>query len=493
MPNALEQLAEMVRRAEATATAETLETEIQQASRELRAAEERNREAQERLRDVKPARRRELDQIQVEEQQLKELIQKAAQFKSHLESSDQVEQLITETRNDLDRRRREANAAIETIDRELVEARRDLQTAMQHYQEVRVKLDRLKPELASEFAADDRIFSEADIYFPGGQARALEKEIEAGGQYFDQLSRPEQYAQMKIWIGRLRRLQASDLTPEDVVLTNRLFGTLVGISKRYEPGYIEAFRQDYKADWDVFVAEAQDELKHAVDNSRSRAESERQQREQQHVLEERRRQAREEAQQAIAELKGVIASYDLPSEGVEEFRAVLRKVTGYGMSDEELLRLVSPYRDIISEGSEFRALRRNLDRLDQGNGHVESRADDIGDVLDVTEGMKVMMIGGARREDVRRQLQELFQFRRLDWEDYEGTKPALLDSMEQRIRNRGVDLVLILKSFISHHVPERFRPLCQQYDIPCLMVEQGYGAAQITKTLRTGLLHKVDR
>ena len=490
MPNPLDKLSEMVRRAEATATAATLEAEIEEAARALRDAEERNRHAQDGMRDRKPSLRKELEQIQIEEQQLRELIQKAAQFKSHLDSSDEVERLITETRDDLDARRREAQTALAAIDGEIVEARRELEGAMRHYHELRQKLDRLQPELASHFASTDRLYFDANIYFPGGQARALEKEIEDGAQYFDQLSRPEQYAQMKIWIGRLRRLQNSDLTPDDIVLTNRLFGTLVGISKRYEPGYIEAFRQDYKADWDVFVADAQDELKQAMETSRSRQETERQQREHQHHQEERRRQAREEAQQAIRELKEVIATYDVPREGLDEFRAVLRKVTGYGTSDEELLRLVLPYRDVITEGSEFRALRRNLERLEAGNGSEETRTEDISDLLEATQGMRVMMVGGARREDVRRQLQELFQFRKLDWEDYEGTKPALLDSMEQRIRNRGVDLVLILKSFISHHVPERFRPLCQQYDIPCLMVEQGYGAAQVSRTLRAGLLHR---
>ena len=41
-----------------------------------------------------------------------------------------------------------------------------------------------------------------------------------------------------------------------------------------------------------------------------------------------------------------------------------------------------------------------------------------------------------------------------------------------------MDLVLILKSFIGHHVPERLRPLCEQNGIPCLMVDRGYGPAR---------------
>ena len=109
------------------------------------------------------------------------------------------------------------------------------------------------------------------------------------------------------------------------------------------------------------------------------------------------------------------------------------------------------------------------------------------DVLAVTNGRRAVMIGGSVREDVRKTLQRLFEFDRLDWEPYEDAKPAALDSLEQRVRNHGVDLVLILRSFVGHHVTERLRPLCEQEEIPCLMVDRGYGLAQVGETLRRGL------
>ena len=148
-----------------------------------------------------------------------------------------------------------------------------------------------------------------------------------------------------------------------------------------------------------------------------------------------------------------------------------------------------PYRELVAGGNGLRALRRNLDRVRQ----EEAKDDETlqvryEDLISATQGRRVLMIGGSVREDVRRTLQRLFEFDRLEWEPYEDAKPAMLDSLEQRIRNRGVDLVLILKSFIGHHVPERLRPLCEQYDIPCLMVERGYGPAQVGETLRRGLL-----
>jgi hypothetical protein len=495
MNTALDRLAEMVRRAEANATSQKLEAEIKEAAEQLRIAEARNRAAHETLQDATLRRSRDLDEVEVQEQQLKELIQKAAKFKSHLEASTEVESLITSVRNEIDTKRRTAREELDAAEREADEARRELPAAMQRNQDLRRTLDRLQPELAEHFVSDDRLAQQADIYFPAGQLRALEQEVDDSGRHFGALSRPEQYAQLKIWIGRLRRLQSMDLSEEDQMHARRIFPMLVEISKRHEPGYIEAFRQEFRTNWDVFIAQAQEELQQAAALSRQKVESERQQREQQKLLEQKRRHAREEAQTAIEELKGVIAGFDLPNEGMDEFRTALRKVTGHGTSDPELLELVLPYRELIAEGGEFRALRRNLDRLQQERDAAEEAqapGEDISDLLSVTKGMKVVMIGGARREDVRRQLLQLFEFGRLDWEDYEGTKPAMLDSLEQRIRNRGIDLMLILKRFISHHVPERFRPLCEQYGIPCLMVEQGYGAAQVTRTLRNGLLQRQD-
>ena len=36
-------------------------------------------------------------------------------------------------------------------------------------------------------------------------------------------------------------------------------------SRQYEPGYIEAFRQDFSTDWSSYVAEAQEQLVQAIE------------------------------------------------------------------------------------------------------------------------------------------------------------------------------------------------------------------------------------
>ena len=493
MTPALERLEELVRQAEAKTRAKKLGGETQKAAAHFREVEQRARRAAQRLRDVRPARLRDLEQAESDEHHLKDLIRKLAQFKSSLESDHDAEQLVVTAQTEIERTRKEARVEIDEITRETDEARRELRSAIDQYQQLRRELDRLQPQLASQFGVEDRLLWEAEMHFPGGQLHALSREVEASLNYFGGLGKLEQYSQLKIWIGRFRHYQASDEPEgsEDIqILAQRVFHQLKGLSKQYEPGYIEAFRHDFSTDWAAYVVEAQEQLLQATDASRRTKGVEQQRLEQQARDQERLQQTRVSGQAAMEDLKALMARVQLPDEGVDEFLALLKSVVnGLGASDPKLLELVMPYRDIIEGGNGLRALRRNLDRIRQGESKEDTALrEQFDDLISATQGLRALMIGGSVREDVRRTLQRLFDFDKLDWEPYEDAKPAILDSLEQRVRHRGVDLVLILKSFIGHHVPERLRPLCEQYGIPCLMVEHGYGPAQIGETLRRGLL-----
>ena len=94
------------------------------------------------------------------------------------------------------------------------------------------------------------------------------------------------------------------------------------------------------------------------------------------------------------------------------------------------------------------------------------------------------MIGGAAREEMRRTLEHVFEFDSLDWESHEGNRPALLDSLEQRVRNHGVDLVIVIKTLVGHNVTDRLRPACEQAEIPFVLVDKGYGPSQVADGLR---------
>ena len=432
MTPALERLAELVRQAEAKTRAKKLSAETQQATEQFRAVEARARQATQRLREIRPVRLREIEQADVDEHQLKDLVRKLAQFKSSLDPGSDAENLIDTAQAEIRRKREEARAALESLGHEVEEVRRELRTAMEHYQQLRRELDRLQPQLAVTFAAEDRLLWDAETLFPGGQLQALAREVEASLNSFTALMKMEQYAQLKIWIGRLRLYQASgddgpgEETP--ALLAQRVFHQLKGLSKQYEPGYIEAFRHDFTTDWAAYVAEAQEQLLQATEAARRPKKDK-----------EKEKEKEKEKQRT-------------PPAGAASGRGQGRR-TPAPMPLPATATASASYDDLLS----------------------------------TTQGLRALMIGGSVREDVRRTLLRLFDFDRIDWEPSGDAGPVLFDAIERRIRDRGVDLVLILKGFVGDHVPERLQPLCEQHGIPCLMVEHGPGAAQVGEALRRGL------
>lgn len=280
MTPSLAQLAELVRQAEAKTRARKIESEARHAAEHFRAAEKRSREALERMRSARPECARALEQADADEQLLKDLVRKLAQFKSSLASDADAEQLIATSEAEIARTRAEARAQMESAVKELDEARRDLRPAVDAYRQIRRELERLTPELVVQFADEDRLLWDAESHFPGGQLQLLAHEVEAGVHAYGHLPKHEQYARLKVWIGRFRYHQAGpdrdgEGSEEIQALAHKVFHQLKFLSRQHEPGYIEAFRQDFNTDWAAYVAEAQEQLAQAVEaQRRARAEAE---------------------------------------------------------------------------------------------------------------------------------------------------------------------------------------------------------------------------
>ena len=495
MSAALDRLAELVRQAESKTRAQKLGAETHQAADRLRVAEERLRNAEQKVHDVRPVRIRELEQAEVDDARLKELTKKLAHSLSQLdpESRRIAEQESLTAQTEIAEKRREAQTELDAIMKESDAARKELKAARDLYQQLRRELDHLLPHLAANFASEDRLVRDAETYFPSGQIQALAREVDDGERHFGMLDQKEQFAQLKIWIGRFRRLQAwvesgnADLSDDEVAQLREIFPRLVGISKQYMPGYIEAFSRAFETNWDAYVAEAEEQLRVALELARQSKETEQRRREIASKEQERRTVAREIGHSALDELKGIIARYHLPEEGVEEFHEALNRViSGLGTSDAKLIELVRPFAELLG-GKDFRALRRNLERVDPDEARrqeTEEFREQFQDLIAVTKGKRVIMIGGDVREEKRRSLLQVFDFDELEWIRYEDARPVMLRSLEQRVRNRSMDLMLILKEFVGHHVSEQLRPECEKQQIPCLMVEHGYGAAQVAEAVR---------
>jgi hypothetical protein len=396
MTPSLERLAELVRQAEAKTRARKIEGETQQAAEQFRSAELRARQSVERMRIVRPASIRALEQADTDEHLLKDLVRKLAQFKSLLESQADAEQLITTSQAEIERTRKQARADLEEVTREVDEARRELRTALDQYRQLRRELDRLQPELAEQFAHEDRLLWDAEGHFPGGQLQLLSHEVDAGLSAFAGLGKLEQYARLKVWIGRFRGYQAahdrdSESSEELQALGHRVFHQLKWLSRQYEPGYIEAFRQDYSTDWGAYVAEAQEQLVQAIESSRRSRDAETarsRDREREPTSSGDRPALSSPPRNVIAtvaassdgstsgltsavasrpaplaQLRVFLTRTQLPEQGMEQFLEILKTaVKELGPDDSELMSLVRPYRQFITGNDQLGNLRRNLEQ-----------------------------------------------------------------------------------------------------------------------------------
>jgi hypothetical protein len=393
MTPSLERLAELVRQAEAKTRARKIESETQQAAEQFRAVEETTRHAVERLRVVRPASLRAIEQADTDEHLLKDLVRKLAQFKSSLESQTDAEQLITTSQAEIERTRKQARVDLEEITKVVEEARRELRPALDHYRQLRRELDRLQPELAEQFADTDRLLWDAESHFPGGQLQLLGHEIEAGFNAYANLPKAEQYARLKVWIGRFRCYQAShdrdnEMTEELQTLGHRVFHQLKWLSRHYEPGYIEAFRQDYSTDWNAYVAEAQEQLAQAIETSRrnrdadpSRGHDLLRNGDHSHSRTPSRMfqgrssgysTAPRAASTALDQLQELLDSTHLPPEGLSHFQELVKRaLDDVGADDPDLLDLVYPFSQYLADDEQFAELRGHLDEIAAEEGASE--------------------------------------------------------------------------------------------------------------------------
>jgi hypothetical protein len=377
MTPALERLAELVRQAEAKTRARKIEGETTHAAEQFRASELRARRAVERLRVGRPASLKALEQADHDEQVLKDLVRKLALYKSTLASETDAERLIAASQGEIERNRRQSRVDLEEITREVEEARRELRVATDQYRQLRRELDRLQPELAEQFSVEDRLLWDAEAHFPGGQLQLLGHEVDAGLAAFPTLNKLEQYARLKVWIGRFRSYQSaherdSELTEELQALSHRVFHQLKWLSRQYEPGYIEAFRQDFTTDWSTYVTEAQEQLLQAIELGRRARDAEAQPPaavDRTATLAVTRVSAH-----CLVELRALVARARLPHEGLDQFLEILRKaIEDVGAAHPDLLRLTLPFREHINGENGLDVLRRNLERVQARREEIGSR------------------------------------------------------------------------------------------------------------------------
>jgi len=184
-----------------------------------------------------------------------------------------------------------------------------------------------------------------------------------------------------------------------------------------------------------------------------------------------------------------------PGEGVDSTPVLqaFREAVDGGLKadDPRLVRLAMPFIDALTAaGSAHKDIRKAVRRAQDAD--VEAAADLTGEVAAAAEigpppewawwplvrGKRAVIVGGDRREEARKRLQDTFELSECEWVPLQHENQALR-SLAASVTGGGVDLVLILRRFVPHMADEILIPACKAAGVPWVSVERGYGVERV--------------
>jgi len=155
---------------------------------------------------------------------------------------------------------------------------------------------------------------------------------------------------------------------------------------------------------------------------------------------------------------------------------------GIAWSDPRLVDLVTPYGELLKGTRTFKTLRAQVRRAAETEAREQAEADRSHPLppdwpfLRFTEGKVACVLGGDQRADAAQRLQDSFRFSEVTWERGDVRR---VQGLAKRIRSGSVDLLLILRRFVSHHLLDHVIPACRESDVPFAVVDTGYGVVQV--------------
>lgn len=194
------------------------------------------------------------------------------------------------------------------------------------------------------------------------------------------------------------------------------------------------------------------------------------------------------AEEHLVVVSGLIQELALAptDETAEAVRSQLRRclrdalVDGLSPRDPRLVTLLREHVDDL-DGTEFKVLRRAIRALADAEEPETDEVEALGvswPFWHLTRGRRAVILGGDARERNRARLQEDFEFAELDWVSTEARRNSL-QSLRDRVRSGGVDLVIVLTRFVGHDADDVVLKACKEVGCDWVHVDSGYGRNQI--------------
>jgi hypothetical protein len=212
------------------------------------------------------------DQIAAEDGELRKMKSTLAKFATK-EERDESGPLIVIAEDELKEKRRTYERSVERATLAKASTYEEASRAATEYRRMRVSYDKLLPgetEKMESVIHAERMVAFLEMQTPWGAFCKLRQEVADVEPHFPQIPRGGTGQQdnvhfytLRIWVATLRQIQMAfeKLTDEQTndqerYEVRKFYGTLVGISKRYMPGFDETFQEGFKGDWEALIADA---------------------------------------------------------------------------------------------------------------------------------------------------------------------------------------------------------------------------------------------
>ena len=264
---------------------------------------------------------------------------------------------------------------------------------------------------------------------------------------------------------RARRLQEPPAAP---ILLNldvdrqveALFNTLSRYTKEEAPGFVYGLARFHGARGESWLHDAQDQLTQLSAN-----------------LEVRTEPGKANPERELAKLEGLLHEGASDEAVTEQLDAAV--AAGVSRTDARMVRLCRDKLELLGKLGRFKALRKAIKEADETDEAPEKQAGPLPDwpYWPLVRGKRGAIIGGDPREESRARIAQAFDLASLTWEGIDQVRQV--ETLATQIRGGGIDLIVILQSFINHAMCGKIVDACRSAKVPFAAVERGYGVERV--------------
>jgi hypothetical protein len=164
--------------------------------------------------------------------------------------------------------------------------------------------------------------------------------------------------------------------------------------------------------------------------------------------------------------------------------------SGLTQSDPRLVALLTPHQSMLKGGGGLKTLKSQLREAERADDERQDSEDSASPVPadwawhDRTRGKNAVILGGDPRPQAVKRIKDAFGFASVTWEELD---PRRVSAVGQRVRRGSVDVVILLRSFLSHKVQDAIQPACKESQTPVCLVDTGYGVTQVQRAIERDL------